>query len=209
VGLRPAKDAFVKRSTAIRHLVEMAEHADERVAPGDTIPWPLAECWVAGDLLTEATSVDSSAILLRLDLPADAVPWLCIHPQGEAIGDALRLGKRPFSWWYRSVDDPPWNLEHRRVVRFWSRTSRAESSTIDLLGSGRVEEIDVPEPTPSEFDAQLQRDLTRSRRHLREAVARFDDRDWRREHRPPEEHLWRAAAALCAIEDAIAIRHRS
>jgi len=46
-----------------------------------------------------------------------------------------------------------------------------------------------------------------SRRHLRAVVDRYWDRDWRREHKgydeSPEGHLWRAAAAVAEIQDAL------
>jgi hypothetical protein len=45
----------VKRSTAIRHLVEMADVATEHMNRGrSSVDWPLAEMWVAGALLDPA-----------------------------------------------------------------------------------------------------------------------------------------------------------
>lgn len=54
---------------------------------------------------------------------------------------------------------------------------------------------------------QLHAELPVSRRHLRAVVDRYWDRDWRREHKgydeSPEGHLWRAAAAVAEIQDAL------
>jgi hypothetical protein len=86
-------------------------------------------------------------------------------------------------------------------VRFWSRDG-SEDATLDMLRAGRLDDIDAVEPSPVEFEAHLDRDLTRSRRHLRQVVEGYNEREWRREHRQPDDDLWRAAAAVCALEDA-------
>ena len=50
-------------------------------------------------------------------------------------------------------------------------------------------------------------ELPVSRGHLRTVVERYWDRDWRREHKgydeSPEDHLWRAAAAVSEMQDAL------
>lgn len=189
----------MKRSTAVRHLREMAEEATQRLQFG---AWPLAELWVSGSFLDHGATVDAGAVLLRLDLPEEQLPWLSLHPAGEAVGEGLRLGKRPFSWWYRSVQDPPWTIEHQRVARFWSDSTGTDDGAVESLGSDDVRALDVVRPTEEEFALQIQRDLSRSRAHLRSVVSGYWEREWRLEHRPPEDHLHRAAAGLCALEDA-------
>jgi hypothetical protein len=111
----------VKRSTTIRHLVEMAEVATERMRLRETdIGWPLEEMWMTGELLGFADPIETRAVVLVLDLPAEDLPWLILHPAGEWVGDQLRLRKRPLRWCYRPMTWPVWNHEHRRLVRFWS-----------------------------------------------------------------------------------------
>lgn len=89
-------DGAVKRSTTIRHLVELAEVATERMRLRQTdIGWPLVEMWVTGELLGLAETIETGAVVLVLDLPAEDLPWLGLHPAGEWVGDQLRLGKRP------------------------------------------------------------------------------------------------------------------
>lgn len=182
----------------------MASEATERLQlRGTTIGWPLEELWVSGAFLSDSPDVDDGVILLRLDLPAEDVPWLALHPKGEAVGELLRLGKRPFSWWYRSIEDPPWNIKHQRVVRFWSAAAGTDVQGVERLAAGDVAALDIVSPTHEEFAAQVDRDLERSRAHLRQVVDGYWERDWRREHRQGEEDLWRAAAAICALEDAV------
>jgi hypothetical protein len=130
----------VKRSTAIRHLVEMAEVASQELRLRETeIGWPLEELWVSGDLLGDADSLDTSSVVVVLDVPPEEVPWLAINRAGEWVGDRLRLPKRPLLWCYRPLAWPVWNHEHRRLVRFWSagggRTCRPVARGADRLSS--------------------------------------------------------------------------
>ena len=50
-------------------------------------------------------------------------------------------------------------------------------------------------------------ELEASRRHLRDVLDRYVDRDWRRAHNgydeSPEDHLWRAAQAVTDLLDAL------
>jgi hypothetical protein len=193
----------MKRSTAVRHLKEMGTEATEQLRlRGTAIGWSLEELWAAGDFVSDAATVDDGVILLRLAVPAVELPWLALHPKGEWVGEVLRLGKRPLSWWYRSIEDPPWTIEHRRVVRFWSAAAGLDEVTVERLGAGALAGVEVVAPSQSEFPTQVQRDLERSHDHLRKVVDGYWEREWRQQHRPPEDHLWRAAAALCAIEKA-------
>lgn len=105
----------MKRSTAIGHLVEMAEVASQWLEVGGPSRWPLSEMWVTGELLTLAETLDSGAVVLVLDLPVEELPWLAMHPTGESIGHQLRLGKRPIRWCYRPRAWPVWNCQDRRL----------------------------------------------------------------------------------------------
>lgn len=200
--------AHVKRSTAVGHLVEMAEVSSERLRLRDTeIGWPLEEMWVSGDLLTDAGSLDTGSVVMVLDVPADELPWLAIHPVGEWVGDQLRLGKRPFRWCYRPVLWPVWNHDHRRLVRFWSATGGLDADVIAAMRDRAMHRLTVVEPSPAALVAQLEEELTVSRGHLRRVLDRYWDRDWRRRHKgfdeSPEDHLWRAAQAVTEMQDVV------
>ena len=132
VGGSGRDDGAVKRSTTIRHLVEMAEVATERMRLRETdIGWPLEEMWVTGELLGFAETLEAGAVVLVRDLPADDLSWLTLHPAGEWIGDQLRLGKRPLRWCYRPLTWPVWNHEHRRLVRFWSASGDLDLAVVE------------------------------------------------------------------------------
>lgn len=203
-----SQDGDVKRSTAVRHLVEIGEGASERLRLRDTeLGWPVEELWVTGDLLSLADSVDAGSVVVVLDVPPEQAPWLALNPAGEWVGDELRLRKRPLMWSYRPLAWPVWNHRNRRLVRFWSASRGLDDQVIEALRSRRLDRLDVAEPTTDELREQLRMELAVSRGHLREMIDRYWNHDWRREHKgydeSPEEHLWRAAAAVSEILDAL------
>jgi hypothetical protein len=171
----------VKRSTAIGHLVGIAEEASDglRLRAGD-IGWPLEELWVTGELLGLADTVEQGAVVLVLDVPAEDLPWLAVHPDGEWIGSRLGLGKRPIGWCYRPLTWPAWNHEHRRVARFWTATDGLDAEVIEALRSRRLDRLTVAEPSDAELAEQLRTELPVSRRHLRTLL----DTYWDRRNRP-------------------------
>lgn len=195
----------MKRTTAIRHLVEMAEVATEqsqgsRSATG----WPLTEMWVAGALLESSDEIDHGTVVLMIDLPPDELPWLAVHPTAEWVGEQLRLGKRPMWWTYRPTAWPAWTYRNQRVARFWSASNGIETGLIDELRSGVVS--DVIEPDRAELVEQVGVELEVSKAHLRSILDQYWDHDWRRHnrsHTSPEDQLWRAATAVTELEDAL------
>ncbi|GLZ46313.1 hypothetical protein Acsp06_24980 [Actinomycetospora sp. NBRC 106375] len=191
----------MKRAQAVRHLAEMAETATEcRQSRGAPMAWPLSSMWVTGELLETSPTVEGGTVVLLLDLPPDELPWLAVHPTGEWVSDALRLGKRPVLWCYRPAAWPAWNARHRRVLRFWSEDDGVGGEVLDALRNGRSPEI--AEPDDEERRAQLREERDLARRHLRAVLDGFHDRSWRRAHHDPADHLWRAAQGLREIEDA-------
>ncbi|MPY96060.1 MAG: hypothetical protein GEV08_24270 [Acidimicrobiia bacterium] len=196
----------MKRSTAIRHLVEMSQVASDhcRLRESD-IGWPLEELWVAGRLLETTGDVDDGTVVLLLDVPVDELSWLAEHPAGEWVGSQLRLGKRPMTWWYRPRLLPAWSHEHRRVVRVWTAQGGLDEGVIDALRSDPGA-LAVVEPSAAQLVLQAREELGRSRRHLREVLERSWDRDRRRDRSLPgsrEDRLWRAAMAVSDLLDAL------
>ena len=166
--------------------------------------WPVEELWVSGELLAPVEEIGSVSVVVMLDLPADELPWLAVHPVGEWVGEQLRLGKRPVDWCYRPMVWPAWTYRQPLVVRFWSAREGVDQVVIELLGSGTA--VVVVEPEPSEFAEQLGVELAAARAHLAAVLDRYWDQDWRRSSRgatTPEDQLWRAATALVELERAL------
>lgn len=199
----------MKFTTAVARLEGMAQVATERLRLRDTdIGWPLEELWVAGELLDGPETLKAGSVVLVLDVPAGELPWLALHPAGEWVGSELRLGKLPFRWCYRPAMWPAWNPEHRRVARFWSAKGGLDETVVETLRRRHVDRLPVVEPSVPQLTEQLETELDVSRRHLREVLDHYWDRDWRRAHKrfdeSPEDDLWRAARGVVEIEDALA-----
>jgi len=195
----------VKRSTAVRHLVEVADAASDGLRFRDTeIGWPLQEVWVTGALLEPVDELEHGSVMLMIDLPPDEMPWLAVHPAAEWIGDQLRLGKRPLWWSYRPTAWPPWSYRDRRVARLWSITSGPDDEVIEALLTGLP--TTVLEPEQSELLEQLGVEHAVAKAHLRSILDTYWDQGWRRANRhdaSPEDQLRRAATAVVEIEAAI------
>lgn len=191
----------MKRSTAVRHLVEIAEVASDHLRLRDSsIGWPLQEIWVSGSFVQPTADGEGGAVILLPDVPTHELPWLGLHPVGEYVGGALRLGKRPVSWWYRPSSLPAWNCEHRRVARLWTASGGLDEVLVDRLRHGDLEDADVVEPEAAALLRQMSAELEASRTHLRSVLNQYWDREWRVDHRPAEDHLWRAAEAVSTLE---------
>jgi hypothetical protein len=203
-------DGEVKRQTAVRHLDEVGELATDRLRlRGSGLAWAVEELWVAGELLTDAVSVEVAAIIMKLDLAPDQLPWLALHADAEWYGHELRLPKRPLGWCYRPLAWPAWSAEHRRVIRFWTAAAGTDRDALEALSSPTAGAEHVIEPSSAQLAAQLGTELPVSREHLRTTLDRYWDREWRRRHHTqdagPEDHLWRAAAAVQELEDVLAL----
>lgn len=195
----------MKRSNAIRHLVEMGETATEMLRFRGTEPgWQLEQMWVTGELLETPGEIEWGCVILLLDVEAAELPWMARHPEGEWTGDRLGTTNRPLSWRYRPVSLPPWTAIHRRVARFWDAENGLDEETIAALRAGA--DPAIVEPTDDQLREQLASELEVSKAHLRHIVDNYWESDWRRNLRggKPQEHLWRANTGLFEIEDALA-----
>jgi hypothetical protein len=198
----------VKRQTALGHLVEIAAMATDQLRfRGSEIGWPVEQLWVAGDLLSTSSMIEVGTVVVVIDVPAEQMSWLALNPAGEWAGEQLRLRKRSMHWCYRPFAWPAWNHEHRRLVRFWSADDGLDDAVIDALRTRRMHRLDVVEPSDGQLVEQLRIEWPVSASHLREIVESYWDRDWRRQHKgfdgSPEDHLWRAAAAVSQIQVAL------
>lgn len=185
----------------------MADVATESLGFRETsFGWPLEELWVAGDLLEFPQELDFGAVVLRFNLPVDELPWLREQQDADWAAERLRLGKRPFLYFYRPLDWPAWNCRRRRVTRFWSAKEGLQQDVIEAFSQRDASGLGVVEPSDSEFRVQLRAELAVSWRHLRYVLDQYDQQPWRNRKRyyPSEDPLWRAAEGVREIEDALA-----
>ncbi|MDY7099929.1 MAG: hypothetical protein S0880_01960 [Actinomycetota bacterium] len=198
----------MKRTTAVRHLVELSEVASEQARLGAD-DWPLASMWATGELLGPASELEVGEVVLVIEAPPEEMPWLALHPAGEWVGHVLRLGKRPLLWRYRPLVWPVWSVRDRRLARFWSTGEGIDDDAITALREVRPDGPPlVTTPSERELIDQLREERRVSAAHLRRVLEHYWDRDWRRDHKgyeeSPEDHLWRAGQAVTEIDDALA-----
>ncbi len=194
----------MKRSTAVRNLVTLSKAADRHAALAG-LDWPLRQMSVAGEILDGPATLEAVSVILGLEMPADELPWLALHPREQAVADMLRLPKLPIRRYARPIEEPAWNPVFRKVVRFWDVATGLDRQVVEALDSG--DPAPAVEPTPDEYVRQMTRELTRCRGHLCGVLDGFWEPAWRQAHRGggiyPEDHLWRAARAVRDIEAAL------
>lgn len=196
----------MKYATAVRHLREMADVANEFLGFRDTtFGWPLEELWVGGNLLQFPHELEVGSVVLVLDLPVKKLPWLREQRDAGWVAERLRLGKRPYVWAYRPAGWPAWNCRDRRVVRFWSAGQGVHDEVIEVFSQRDAGALTVVEPSDEELDEQLRNELAVSWDHLRHVLDHYDDPPWRNGNRgyPSDDPLWRAAQGVREIEDAL------
>ena len=196
----------VKRSTALRHVTELAEEADRLTRLSGDLALPLSELWVGGDLLDEAEQVEWALVVVRLDIAADEFPHLALHPAMAVCESVLRLDKRPIDARWRARQVPAWDHDVRRVARVWSAQTGADELLLCHLRNQTVSDTMIETPTPAELREFLTDGLPRAERHLAEVLDGYWEPDWRRTHTGhgihPEHHLWRAAEAVRSMREA-------
>jgi hypothetical protein len=138
----------VKYATAVRHLREMADVANESLGFRDTtFGWPFEELWVGGNLLQFPHELEVGSVVLVFDLPVKRLPWLREPRDAGWVAERLRLGKRPYFWAYRPAGWPAWNCRDRRVVRFWSAGQGVHDEVIEAFSQRGAGALTVVEPS--------------------------------------------------------------
>jgi len=197
----------MKRTTALRHLSELAAEAQRLTGFADMRP-PLSDLWVGGELLDGADAVEWITVVGRLDVPADELPYLALHPQAEWCTHLLRLDKLPIVTEWRPSTEPAWNHKIPRVARFWSAQTGVDELLIKHLRDRSSTDRMVEQPSAEQLRSALEQELPRSEQHLATVLDNYWEPPWQRAHRGngihPDDHLWRAAEAVRSIREALA-----
>ncbi len=195
----------MKYSTAVRRLGSVADGLS-MIDGVDALE--VTDAYVFGELLDGPESLDVVSVAFVVDLPVDEVPWRSRSVVLEALASLMRLDKVPVERVWRPAGWPVWNHAIVRAVRFWSRSDGTDADVLALLGEHRFDDLAyVGPPSRERYLEQLRIEKAAARRHLRQVLDRYHDRDWQRAHRSyamyPEDHLWWAAEAFTDLDDAI------
>ncbi|SDZ30397.1 hypothetical protein SAMN05421504_11279 [Amycolatopsis xylanica] len=178
----------MKRSTAIRHLRDLAEAAG---SPAAGFALPVTELWAAGTLVgAPRDDVDHATVAVVVDLPVADVPWLTRPNGADHWANLTRVAKVPVRVLWRSAHAPVWNHEIDRPVLFWDRETGLADDILRALSDGRGEDVRLDAPSPEELRARIQADLEVSLNALRARTKAYEDRRW-------------APGKLTAVSDAL------
>ena len=199
----------MKRSTGIRRLGDVADGLARLAAWSDVKP---QAGYVYGDLVEGHAEFERVQLVITVDEPADAIPWMARPPHLEAAGAMVRFDRLALDLTWRSNSWPTWN--HRIVgpVRIWSATDGLDEAALAALKDPDPSGLDRERPAnDEELLAQLYIEREVARRHFDNVLDQFYDRDWRGRHKNsqyvrPEDHLWWAAAGYRELDNAISER---
>jgi hypothetical protein len=186
----------MRRSTAIRHLTEIAEGCQRIKGLWEDERPVLTAVYAFGSLVDGAAEVDAAQVAFVLDLPVSDVVW-GTEPEGCGwFTNVLRLDKIPVRRFWRPAGKPVANHLIVRPLRIWSSDDGVDEQALEALRSGSSESLRLPSQPTDEAKEQLATEFATSLAHLRAVEASYWEPKWRREHRGggiyPETHLWDA-----------------
>lgn len=179
---------------AVHHVEAAAQECDRvgALAPSFA-PLRVSELWAFGAILGEPQDLDVVSLVLRVDLPAEAVAWATQPAGAEHWLGMTRLPKNPVQVWWRSNEAPVWNHRVVRPLRVWDLADGVDAEAVATLQDGRGSARGLPEPAPEELRRRLEAEREVSLAELRTRTADYDDRRWGRGSLEPlADALWRA-----------------
>lgn len=193
----------MKRSTAIGRLGDVADGLDRAKQ------WQHANvtaAYVYGALVDGADDLEWVELAVVVDEPAAGASWLSRPVHLEAMAKLLRFNKLPLVWRWRPAEWPVWNHQITRAACFWAVDGGRDQDVFDALSARASDRLPIVEPASAgTLRAQVEIERAAARAHLAEVTARFDDREWRRDHTSdggyPEDTLWAAATAFIELDD--------
>lgn len=204
----------MRYATAIGHLRLVAEACAEaaaRPAFGDA-PHPyVVAAYAFGDILDVPEEPDGTDVVFVVDEGVDTLPWGSEPPALRAFISLSRIDRHPIRWFVMPRGVPIGDQRVVGPVRLWDANAGIDEVALEALRQRRPEDVKLPAPDAQESRAARKRQLAATRATLDDAIERFWDADWRREHkgagRYPEHTLWDLAWGVRDLERALADEH--
>jgi hypothetical protein len=198
------EDARVNWARAVHHVEAAAEECQRlHGLPPVSVPVQVTQLWAIGDVLGQPRDLEVVTVALSVDLPVDEVPWRSQPPAAEHLLKMTRLPKNPVRVRWRSARAPVWNHEIRRPLLVWEASIGLIEEAIMALGQGHGEAAGLPDPTPEELTARVERELAISLAALRARAADYEARQWGpTKLGPTADALWHAAEGYLDLLDA-------
>jgi hypothetical protein len=201
----------VKRSTAVRHLVEMTadcEALNERLDVVDST-MRVTQLWAYGDILDPRATWGDDRTFTRaavvVTVPESETAWLAPPAGLEWAGSMVRWDKRPVHVVWRSADAPVWNHLVRRPLLLWEAGTGPSALAIEALRDGAdLAPLRLPEPSEDELRERLEREAAVSLAAVRRAADEFERKRWRRaDHLQLADSLWAVTQGYLDVLDAL------
>ncbi len=163
----------MKWTTAVGHLRRLAEQcAEVSELPSNLRLLRVTELWAVGDVLGAPRELEWATAAVRVDLPVEAVPWMCRPDGADYWADMTRASKNPVGIWWRSSHAPVWNHRIVRPLLIWDETDGIHEDALVALREGRGGAVGMAPPSQEEFvtrmDDELQNRLAELQRRTRE-----------------------------------------
>jgi hypothetical protein len=200
----------VKRSTAVRRLVEMTDECaglNERFEVIDSAIRVTA-LWAYGRILDAESSwgdepfVRAAAVVT---LPEADLPWLARPAEVRWMEQMVRWDKLPVHVVWRSAEAPVWNHFVWRPLLLWDVETGPQGPAIDALRAGAdIDALRLPAPTDAELGRRLERECEVSFVALAAAASAYEEKRWRRaNHLELADTLWATADGYVSVRTAL------
>ena len=203
----------MKRSTAVRHLWEMAEECTDLNARCAVIDSTLrvTSFWAFGPVIDPPETwpgdrewVDAA---IAVTLPEAELPWFGRPREVVWLASLLRWDRRPVLATWRADQVPVWNHHVERPLLLWDAAGLRPAAG-QALGDGiGLEQHRTPAPTAAALRERLEREIAVSREAMSRAAAGYDEHRWGRvDPRKYAEPLWEATAGYLDLLGATGFR---
>lgn len=198
----------MRYATAIGHLrlvaEACAEDAARSVISGRPQPYGLA-VYTFGDILDGHDDPEGTDVVFVVDEGADTLPWGRERAALRGFISLARIDRHPIRWVALPRDlQVGCHPGIVRPVRLWDTGGGIDEVTFEALRERRGEDVRLPAVDDETSQDACDRHLAVTRAALDDAIERFWDGDWRREHkgggRHPEHDLWELAWGVRNLE---------